>query len=33
MLFKEIISIFTENHFKPVNTVCEQNTEYARGTF
>jgi hypothetical protein len=27
MLFKEIIAIYSENHRKPINTVCGQNVE------
>jgi hypothetical protein len=27
MLFKEIIPVYSENHMKPINTLCGQNTE------
>jgi hypothetical protein len=27
MLFKEIIAVYSENHVKPINTLCEQNSE------
>jgi hypothetical protein len=27
MLFKKLIYIYTENHTKQINTLCEQNTE------
>jgi hypothetical protein len=27
MLFKEIIAVYSENHMKPINTFCGQNTE------
>jgi len=26
-LFKEIIAVYTENHKKPINTLCRQNEE------
>jgi hypothetical protein len=27
ILFKEIITVYYENHIKPTNTLCGQNTE------
>jgi hypothetical protein len=27
MLFKETIGVYNENHMKPKNTLCEQNSE------
>jgi hypothetical protein len=27
MLFKEIIALYSENHMKPVSTLCGQNAE------
>jgi hypothetical protein len=35
MLFKEIITVYSENHTKPINTLCEQNEELviAGGTY
>lgn len=27
MLLKEIVAVFSGNHVKSVNTLCEQNTE------
>jgi hypothetical protein len=27
MLYKEIIYFYTENHMKPLNTLCGQNVE------
>jgi hypothetical protein len=27
MPFKEIVDVFSKNHTKHVNTICEQNTE------
>jgi hypothetical protein len=27
MLFKEIITVYSENHMKPINTLCGQNVE------
>jgi hypothetical protein len=27
MLFKEIISVYSENHTKPIDTLCGQNSE------
>jgi hypothetical protein len=27
MLFKEIIAVYSENHKKPINTVCGKNAE------
>jgi hypothetical protein len=27
MLFKEVIAVYSENHIKPVNTLCRQNAE------
>jgi hypothetical protein len=27
MPFKEIIDVYSENHTKPINTLCEQNAE------
>jgi hypothetical protein len=27
MLFKEIIPVYSENNFKPINTLCVQNEE------
>jgi hypothetical protein len=27
MLFKEIIAVYSENHTKHLNTLCEQNAE------
>jgi hypothetical protein len=27
MLFKKIIAVYSENHMKPINTLCGQNTE------
>jgi hypothetical protein len=27
MLFKEIIAVYSENHMKPINTLCGQNAE------
>jgi hypothetical protein len=27
MLFKEIIAVYSENHTKPINTLCRQNAE------
>jgi hypothetical protein len=27
MLFKEIIAVYSENHTKPLNTLCGQNAE------
>jgi hypothetical protein len=27
MLFKEIIAVYSENHTKPINTLCGQNIE------
>jgi hypothetical protein len=26
-LFKEIIAVYSENHMKPIDTLCGQNTE------
>jgi hypothetical protein len=26
-LFKEIIAVYSENHTKPINTLCRQNAE------
>jgi hypothetical protein len=37
MLFREIIAIYSENHMKPINTLCGQNVElvnvWAGGTY
>lgn len=37
MLFREVISLYSENHTTPINTLCVQNTELrinkARGTY
>jgi hypothetical protein len=37
MLFKQMISVYSENHMKPINTLCEQNaellTDKAGGTY
>jgi hypothetical protein len=27
MLFEEIIVVYSENHMKPINTLCGQNAE------
>jgi hypothetical protein len=27
MLFKEIVSVYTENYIKPTNTLCGQNAK------
>jgi hypothetical protein len=27
MLFKEIIAVYSENHMKPINTLCGKNAE------
>jgi hypothetical protein len=27
ILFKEIIAVYSENHMKPINTLCGQNAE------
>jgi hypothetical protein len=27
MLFEEIITVYSENHTKPINTLCGQNIE------
>jgi hypothetical protein len=28
MLFKEIISVYSENHMKPTNTLCKQDAAF-----
>jgi hypothetical protein len=36
MLFKEIIAAYSENHMKPINTLCGQNADLiveAGGTY
>jgi hypothetical protein len=27
MMFKEIITLYSDNHMKPINTLCVQNSE------
>jgi hypothetical protein len=27
MLFEEIITVYSENHMKPINTLCSQNAK------
>jgi hypothetical protein len=27
MLFREIIAVYSENHMKPINTLCGKNAE------
>jgi hypothetical protein len=30
MLFREIITVYSENHAKPTNALCEQNAEVVK---